>query len=78
MTMEFPEYNDILEVYPHFYFGVDKLGRPIYIERLSNSDFGKLMKVIPEKRYIKYFTKSMEIQMNKIFPACSHHKGELV
>ena len=42
---ECPEYSDIVDAYPHAYYGVDKIGRPVYVDRLGSIDIVKIFEV---------------------------------
>ncbi|KAH9533776.1 hypothetical protein CY35_18G070300 [Sphagnum magellanicum] len=77
-TFQFPEREAIKELYPHFHHKTDKMGRPVYIERLGQLQVDELLKITTMDRMLLYHVKEWEILIDRKIPACSNKAGTCI
>ncbi|GKD41695.1 phosphatidylinositol/phosphatidylcholine transfer protein SFH6-like protein [Tanacetum coccineum] len=75
---KFSELDEVMKYFSQGYHGIDKEGRPVYIEILGQADPKKLMKVTTIERYVKHYVQEYERSLAIRFPACSIAAGRRV
>ncbi|CAI9784454.1 unnamed protein product [Fraxinus pennsylvanica] len=68
---KFEEYPEVKKCYPHGFHGVDRYGRPVYIERIGMIDLDTFLQVTSIERFLKHHVSEQEKTLNWRYPACS-------
>ncbi|KAF6175395.1 hypothetical protein GIB67_036486 [Kingdonia uniflora] len=68
---KYVEYREVQRCYPHGFHGVDRHGRPLYIERIGMVDLNALLQVTTIDRFVKYHIAEQEKTLNLRFTSCS-------
>ncbi|GFR48361.1 hypothetical protein Agub_g10251, partial [Astrephomene gubernaculifera] len=71
----FPNTQQLLQVYPHFYFNTDKFGRPVYVELLGRTDAASVFATISGEQLVRYHIWTWERYLRAYLPACSAAAG---
>jgi hypothetical protein len=78
LRFPFPEVNDVKLYYPHGFHKTDRLGRPIYIERLGALNVDRLWEVTTYERMERYFVREYERLLHYRFAAASEAAGRRI
>ncbi|KAK3039470.1 hypothetical protein RJ639_028052 [Escallonia herrerae] len=68
---KFEEYEEVKRCYPHGFHGVDRYGRPLYIERIGMVNLDALLRVTSMDRFLKYHVSEQEKTLTRRYSACS-------
>ncbi|CAA0835895.1 Phosphatidylinositol/phosphatidylcholine transfer protein SFH11 [Striga hermonthica] len=68
---KYEEHEDVKKCYPHGFHGVDRHGRPVYIERIGMVDLDKFLHVTTIDRFVKHHVYEQEKTLNLRYPACT-------
>ncbi|KAJ3100879.1 cytosolic factor, phosphatidylinositol/phosphatidylcholine transfer protein [Phlyctochytrium planicorne] len=74
-TFDFPEWLVCKKFYPRFYHKVDKIGRPLYVEKFGVLDITQLFAVTTDERMLKNHVYEYEKLVQYRLPACSVKSG---
>jgi hypothetical protein len=77
-SFKFEEAQTVNALYPRYYHKMDKQGRPIYIEVLTQLNLEQLFKLTTRERLEKNFIYEYEKTMRVRLPACSKAVGRHV
>lgn len=77
-NFDYPEKEQVDQLYPQYYHKQDKDGRPLYIEQLGKLDLKKLYEVTTPERQMQKLVVEYEKFQRERLPVCTAEKGELV
>jgi len=78
LNLEFPEINAAKQYYAHGFFSTDKLGRPVYIERVGTIRLDKLEQAMSLDRFRTFCIQKYERLTHIMLPGCTQALGKPV
>lgn len=78
LELQNEDFSDLKKFYHHGWHGIDKLGRPIYLERGGLFDGDEIVKLKGPDWMTKYSAYVNEDKMNFRFPVCSEKAGKKI
>lgn len=72
------EEDAMLKAHSFFYHGIDKLGRPVFIDRVGVMDLEAKLEATTLERAYRYAYQDYEKQLRIRFPACSEQAGRKI
>eukprot|EP00798_Chlamydomonas_sp_ICE-L_P023844 gene23844-9398_t len=75
VDFQFHERDNFIEVYPQGYHKIDKIGRPVYIQKLGKINMAMIKKTTTEERMLKFHIQEYERCRKIILPICSRLAG---
>ncbi|CAH7687370.1 CRAL-TRIO domain-containing protein [Phakopsora pachyrhizi] len=73
---DYPKRYEVFKYWPMYYHRIDKLGRPISIQRFGALDLNKLYEVIDKETHFKTLIVNCEALTREVLPACSHLRAQ--
>ncbi|ORM41563.1 Phosphatidylinositol/phosphatidylcholine transfer protein SFH2 [Babesia sp. Xinjiang] len=70
--------DTVRQYFPHGFHGVDRLGRPIYIERMGQGSCTKLLQNLSTEQLTRYYVQRYEYLTHVMMPAASMKHGKPV
>eukprot|EP00345_Euplotes_harpa_P001804 CAMPEP_0168331946 /NCGR_PEP_ID=MMETSP0213-20121227/8658_1 /TAXON_ID=151035 /ORGANISM="Euplotes harpa, Strain FSP1.4" /LENGTH=362 /DNA_ID=CAMNT_0008335863 /DNA_START=26 /DNA_END=1114 /DNA_ORIENTATION=- len=70
-----PNIPEARKLYQHGYHGVDRVGRPFYIDQPCKFDIDELLQVVTKDELYTYYVREYEKLLHIRFPACSALTG---
>ena len=74
----YPELPEVRKYFDFCCHGIDKLGRPVYVEKMGTIDIPRLLQVTTQERLIQYLRYTHEVRLKIRFPICSELAGKRI
>jgi hypothetical protein len=77
-SFRFPQYEQVATVYPTFFWGTDRFGRPVYVKCPGRGNFAALLELADRDTVLKFHVWTWEYLRKHRFPAASIAAGKTI